>query len=110
MPEGLPAWPQGQAEGTSVSNSLTPQERTLRAKLAAHTRWSGSEDRTDATAPARKEWMDRFERQVDPEGTLPPDVRAKRAASARKAYYTALAYKSVTARRKARGYNAGEVA
>lgn len=94
----------------SVSDSLTPQERVLRAQIAAHTRWSGDENPTEATAPARKAWMDHFERQVDPEGTLPPDERARRAASARKVYYKQLAFKSAVARRKARERNAGEVA
>jgi hypothetical protein len=42
--------------------------------------------------------MDRFERQVDPDGTLPADERAKRAESARKAYFTALALRSSRAR------------
>ncbi len=43
--------------------------------------------------------MARFEREVDPDGTLEPAERERRAAHARKAYYSALALKSAKARR-----------
>lgn len=42
----------------------------------------------------------KFEREVDPEGVLPPDERRRRAEMARKAYFTCLALKSAQARRK----------
>jgi hypothetical protein len=42
---------------------------------------------------------DRFERQVDPDGTLSPEDRARRAGHARKAFYLRLALKSAQARR-----------
>ena len=71
---------------------MTPEAASLRARIAAHTRWAGCEDRTDATSKARAAFMDRFERQVDPDGTLPPEVRAKLAKSAKSAYYSRLAY------------------
>ncbi len=44
-----------------------------------------------------------FERQVDPDGVLPPDERARRARHARKAYFARLALRSAQARRKASG-------
>jgi len=44
--------------------------------------------------------LDKFERQVDPDGTLDPAERALRAASARKAHFSRLALKSAQARRK----------
>jgi hypothetical protein len=44
--------------------------------------------------------MDRFERDVDPDGTLPLAERARRAEHARKAYFAELARKSVKARRE----------
>ncbi|MGA7419848.1 MAG: hypothetical protein WB765_05785 [Acidimicrobiales bacterium] len=53
------------------------------------------------TEPARKVFLDRFERAVDPDGTLDPAVRAKRAEHARKAYFLGLALKSAKARRRA---------
>jgi hypothetical protein len=42
----------------------------------------------------------RFEREVDPEGVLPPDELARRVASARSAYYQRLALASAKSRRK----------
>ncbi|MCB1006990.1 MAG: hypothetical protein KDB35_22595 [Acidimicrobiales bacterium] len=54
------------------------------------------------TAKARSAFLDRFEREVDPDGVLAPAERARRAHHARKAYFTRLAFKSAQARR-ARG-------
>ena len=81
---------------------LTPKERTLRARLAAHTLHSRV-DPTEHTAPARKAFLDSFEKQVDPDGTLDPKERARRAEHARKAHMARLALKSAQARRRARG-------
>jgi hypothetical protein len=46
--------------------------------------------------------MASFERQVDPDGTLPPAERDARAATARKAYMAQLASKSWSAEARAR--------
>jgi hypothetical protein len=81
------------------STSLSPAERSLRARLAAHEKWARTSNTTAATAPARQAFLDSFERQVDPDGTLTPAERARRAESARKAYYLRLALKSAQARR-----------
>lgn len=81
---------------------LTPSERALHARALAHERWAQVDDRKAATAPARKAFLDRFERQVDPDGTLDPAERARRADSARKAHMTRLALRSAKARRNAR--------
>lgn len=70
---------------------MTPAERSLRARIAAHTRWAGCDDRRAATAPATRAFLDRFEKQVDPDGVLPPDERAKRAKNARSAHFSRLA-------------------
>ncbi|MET4612014.1 uncharacterized protein YbaA (DUF1428 family) [Rhodococcus sp. PvR044] len=80
----------------------TPQsERTMRAQIAAHQSWANTTDRSARTANARKAMLDKFEREVDPEGVLTPAERAVRAEHARKAYYTRLALKSAQSRRKA---------
>lgn len=79
-----------------------PSERAMVARLAAHERWAHTTDRAAATAAARKAAADRFEKQVDPDGVLPPAERARRAESARKAFYTRLALKSAQARRARR--------
>ena len=80
----------------------THSERSLRSRAAAHTRWSRCEDPTAATEPARRALLDRFERDVDPDGTLSPPERARRAEHAKKAYFTGLALKSSRARRRGR--------
>ncbi len=81
----------------------TPQERSLLGQIAAHESWAHTDDRAARTAPARKAALDRFEREVDPEGTLTPQERARRAEHARKAYFARLALKSAQARRARRG-------
>ena len=86
------------------SGNLTPEQRSLRARLAAHTKWSACSDPVAATAPARAAFSARFERQVDPDGALPPAERARRAEHLRKAHFARLALKSAQARaRKGRG-------
>jgi hypothetical protein len=72
------------------------------ASVAANTRWAHEPDRSAATAPARAALEDKFAREVDPEGILPPAERAKRAANARRAFYQRLAIKSAQARRGGR--------
>lgn len=76
-------------------------ERSLIGRLASHESWARTEDRSARTAPARRAMLDRFERQVDPDGVLTTDERARRAANARKAHFTRLALKSAQARRRA---------
>jgi hypothetical protein len=93
-----------QPEGGSGSMPAFIQaERTQAAKIAAHESWARTEDRAARTAPARKAADDRFERQVDPDGKLPPAERAQRAEHARKAYFARLALKSAQARRRRAG-------
>lgn len=57
---------------------------------------------TGRTAPGTKAFCDRFQRQVDPDGVLPPEQRAELARHARIAYMLRLAEKSVEARRRRR--------
>lgn len=88
------------------------EQRALRARLAAHTSWANTADPTARTEPARRAFDSRFEREVDPDGTLAPAERARRAESARKAYFLRLAYKSAAARRgtvKARSVRTGAI-
>jgi hypothetical protein len=73
--------------------------KSQRARVAALTRWS-REDPKPALELARASFDRRFEREVDPEGILAPDERARRAAAARKAYFARLALKSAKARRR----------
>jgi hypothetical protein len=79
--------------------AMTPAERVLRARLAAHSLHARVSDETAHTAPARRAFLTRFEREVDPNGELPETERQRRAEHARKAYFTRLALASVKARR-----------
>lgn len=79
---------------------MTPEQRSLRAQMAAHALHAKITDPTEATARARAAFLDRFARQVDPLGELPPEERARRAEHARKAYFLGLALKSSRARSK----------
>ncbi|MDG4668639.1 hypothetical protein [Mycobacterium sp. 236(2023)] len=74
--------------------------RSLRGRIRAYESWAKTEDRTARTWPARKAMLDRFECEVDPDGVLSPQERAKRAEWARKAYMQRLALKSAAARRR----------
>jgi hypothetical protein len=65
---------------------MTPEQRSLRARLAAETRWSKTSDRVAATAPARQAWADRWETQVDPNSVLPPAERKRLAKNAMRAH------------------------
>ena len=68
---------------------MTPAQRRDQARLAAHRRWANCDDRTAATAKARKAANDRFEQQIDPDRQLDPAERARRADHARRAHLAA---------------------
>lgn len=80
-------------------SALSPEQRSLRARIAAHT-MHGKNDSRQTSANGRQAFLERFEREADPDGTLPPEERARRAEQLRKAYFTALAFKSAQARRR----------
>lgn len=79
--------------------TLTPTERTLRARLAAHAMHARNDSR-ETTKAARAAFAARFEQEVDPDGILPEAERLRRADHARKAHYTRMALKSAQARRR----------
>lgn len=90
-----------------------PAERTLIARIGGHQSWANTADRSARTTPGRQAFLERFEREVDPDGTLPPTQRAQRAESARKAYFAKLALKSAQTRRRkaaAKSPESGEAA
>ena len=89
-----------------MPDPLTPAERSLRARLAAHTRWAATPpaERSAVTAKARRAGPGSLEwhmAQVDPDGVLSEADRSTLAANHRSAYFTRLALKSAKARRKA---------
>ncbi len=77
----------------------SPSQRSLRARLAAHELHAKVTDPSAHTAPARRAFLDRFARQVDPDGSLPAEERARRAEHAKRAYFLSLALRSSRARR-----------
>ena len=81
---------------------MDPAERTFRARLGAHTSWANTVDPASRTAKAREAAVGRFEKQVDPDGTMEPGERTRRAEHAKKAYFAQIALKSHTARRRRR--------
>jgi hypothetical protein len=82
------------------ANKLPPAERRLVGEIGAHISWARTEDRSARTANARNTFLNRFDKQVDPDGTLLPAERARRSVHARKAYFSRLALKSAQARRR----------
>ncbi len=55
-------------------------------------------DSRELTKPARAAFLRTFEQEVDPEGVLEPEERARRAAAARKAHFARMAYESAKRR------------
>jgi hypothetical protein len=82
-----------------TAKKLTPEQRVLRARLAAY-RLHATHDPRATTRNAREAFARRFEREVDPDGVLAPAERARRVEAARRAYFTALALRSSQARRR----------
>ena len=78
---------------------MTPAERSLRGRIGAYTLHARYDSR-EVTAKARAAFLERFEREVDPDFVLPMGERQRRAEMAKKAYFSRLALKSATKRRK----------
>ncbi|HYZ99132.1 MAG TPA: hypothetical protein VE575_10315 [Acidimicrobiales bacterium] len=85
---------------STAAKSLTPSQRVLRARMAAHISWAKTDDRSARTAPARRAALARFENEVDPEGRLSAPERARRAEHALRAHMTRLALRSAQVRRR----------
>jgi len=75
--------------------------RQALGRLGASTRWA-QEDPRDPNGPlprARAAFLARFDREVDPDGTLDPAERARRAEHAKRAYFLRLSLRSAQVRR-----------
>lgn len=77
---------------------LTPEQRRLRASIAAHVQWAGESDPTARTQAGRDGMLAKFAREVDPAGRLPEQERLRRAEHLRKAHMKRLALASSKAR------------
>lgn len=81
-----------------MSRSYDPRLMALRGRVgayAAHARHGGHA----MTAAAREAFNNRWETQVDPDGTLTAEERRRRAHFARREHFARLALLSATARR-----------
>jgi hypothetical protein len=85
---------------------MSPAERSLRARMAAHAMHARN-DPEEITAKARAAFLDRFEREADPDGVLSPEERRRRAEHLRSAYFARLALAAARARRTRRAPEEG---
>lgn len=76
---------------------MSPAQRILRARIGAYS-LHATHDGKETTAKARAAFLARFELQVDPDGTLDPADRARRAEAALKAHMSRMALGRVKAR------------
>ena len=77
--------------------TLTPEQRSLRGRIAANTRWSREDGKANAQH-AQAGLLAKFVDQIDPDHVLPEDERLRRAEAARRAHMQRLAFLSSKAR------------
>jgi hypothetical protein len=75
-------------------------DRVLMARIAAAERWGRTTDRCAATAPARSGLRAKFEREANPDGSLPPDEVARRADHLMRAHMLRMARAAAAKRRR----------
>jgi len=73
--------------------------KNINARIAAEISWARTSDRSARTRPAREAFLKRFEREVDPEGELPPDERRRRAEHALRAHMLRLRKRTMGAKK-----------
>ena len=79
----------------------SPEARILSARIAAAERWGRTADRSAATAPGRAGLRAKFEREADPDGTLDPVERARRADHLQRAHMLRMSLAAKRSRRNA---------
>jgi hypothetical protein len=84
----------------AAQTTLTPEQRSLRARIAANTRWSREDGKANA-ARGQAGLLAKFVDQVDPDRVLPEDERLRRAEAARRTHMQRLAFLSSKARTRA---------
>jgi hypothetical protein len=83
---------------TGISH-LTPEQRSLRARIAAHARWSKPGARQRQAVAASAAQLRRHEFLVDPAGDMDPVERRQAAESSIKAEMAKLSFQAAKARR-----------
>jgi uncharacterized protein (DUF2267 family) len=81
-----------------VIDDWTPAQQALRVRLAAVRDWVDPESAAARAAMLRRITRDQFDQEVDPDGVLRPEERARRATNARSAHFAKLALRSSQAR------------
>lgn len=79
------------AADQAAEDRAAARRRSSAARIASHSSWAQTDDPSSRTRPAREAFMRRFEAEVDPDGVLSPEVRARKADSAMRAYMGRLA-------------------
>jgi hypothetical protein len=79
---------------------LTPEQRSQRARIGGYSKSAkyAGDVGTEAARAAGPGQLDYWQKQVDPERTLPIAERQRRAEAAKKAHFTRLALRSAQAR------------
>src|SRR5580704_17437219 len=93
------AAPEHAATTTTSWETDPPMTKDINKRIAAEVSRARTHDRAARTRPARETFLKRFEKQVDPDGTLPPEERRQRAEHAKRAYMLQLAKRSAAARK-----------
>ena len=84
----------------AASKGLTPEQRSLRGKIAGYSSWKNTKDRSARTQAARDKFRESFQDVVDPEHLLPPIERAKAGEAAYREHMARLAFESSKRRKK----------
>lgn len=88
---------------TGISTTLTPEQRTLRAQIAAYERWANEDGKANAVR-AQAGLRARFRREVEQKyPDLPAAELERRADAAYRAHMARLALASSKARRARKG-------
>lgn len=85
-----------------MTDDLSPELRSLRARMAVNASWAKTKDRRARTAngtAASPAALSYWEKRVDPNGEMDTRTRAKAAENARSAHYQRMAYRSAMARK-----------
>lgn len=78
---------------------LKPSERTLRARIGAHS-VHAKHDRVEMTKAAREAFLASFATRVDPDNELPVEERGRRADHALRAHMSRLSLLAAKARKE----------
>jgi hypothetical protein len=81
---------------------VTPEMRSVAARIGAYSRWATCEDRTAALAPALKAFNDKWSRLADPNNELSEFERTRRGEALKKAHFQRMALASAKSRARKR--------